>query len=241
MIKKLIGHRYKNRYNWGEFYWTWHPKHWNLSLRLTDRHSEIGDMLIFCPLIFKSYIYLPTRFCQNKESKYGSFGDGKSYGFYVFESIKNFTTLVLCYGKQSKHIEMPWNYEWYSSEILDFNGKVVHYDCKNTRHIPYEIRWKAEDYWKKEVSKQVDYTYKRKNGEIQKRTATIFPTRATYKMRIFPWIKKVYNYVDYSFNDEVGEKTGSWKGGVLASGEIIKDGETPLQAFGRMEKERKFN
>jgi hypothetical protein len=239
LFKKLIGHRYGNRYSWGEFYWTLHPKHWDLSVKLTDSCNSGNDMICFCPLLFKSYIDLPTKFCQPKE--YYSFGDGKSYGFYVYSSIKNFTTLVFQWDKHSKHIEMPWTYKWYSEEILDFDGKVVYYDSVKMRHIPFENRFKSKDFWKKEVAKQVKFKYKLKNGKIQNRIATIFHTRSTYKMRALPWIKKTYNYVDYTFNDEVGEKTGSWKGGVIASSEIIKDGETPLQAFRRMEKERKFN
>lgn len=239
LFKKLIGHCYGNRYSWGEFYWTLHPKHWDLSFKLCEGWGgDNKDLISFSPLLFKIYIHLPTTICQAEE-KWQRF-NGKSYGFYVYTCISNFTTFVFQWGKYSKHIEMPWTYEWYSKEILDFDGEVVYYDSVKMRHIPFKNRWKTEEFWEKEVSKQVDYTYHLKNGEIQNRTATIFHTRNTYTMRGLPWIKKTYNYVDYAFNDEVGEQTGSWKGGVLASSEIIKDGETPLQAFRRMEEERKF-
>jgi hypothetical protein len=44
-IKKLLGHKYDTRFKWGEF--NWHPKfnNWRLGFRLTDRYSEITDMI----------------------------------------------------------------------------------------------------------------------------------------------------------------------------------------------------
>jgi len=42
------------------------------------------------------------------------------------------------------------------------------------------------------------------------------------------------------FNEEVGERTGSWKGGVLGCGYDMKPGETRLECLRRMERERRF-
>ena len=46
--------------------------------------------------------------------------------------------------------------------------------------------------------------------------------------------------IDIDFNDEVGEETGSWKGGCTGCGYTMLDGELPEQTLRRMEKERKF-
>lgn len=46
--------------------------------------------------------------------------------------------------------------------------------------------------------------------------------------------------IDIEFSDEVGERTGSWKGGVLGCGFDMLPGERPVDALRRMELERKF-
>lgn len=46
--------------------------------------------------------------------------------------------------------------------------------------------------------------------------------------------------IDVEFNAEVGERTGSWKGGCIGCGYQMNPNETPLQALRRMEAERKF-
>ena len=83
------------------------------------------------------------------------------------------------------------------------------------------------------------YNYVRRSGEIQERTATIqvetrLWTRWWLPRRLF---KKT---IDVKFNDEVGERTGSWKGGVMGCGYDMLPGELPLQTLRRMEAERKF-
>lgn len=46
-FKMITGHRFDNRYKWGEFYWKLNPKCWNLSLKLTDRYSDNdADLLV---------------------------------------------------------------------------------------------------------------------------------------------------------------------------------------------------
>ena len=83
------------------------------------------------------------------------------------------------------------------------------------------------------------YIYKLKSGELQHRTATI-----TKESRLWtrPWLpyRKLSNYIDVKFSDEVGERTGSWKGGCTGCGYDMLPGETPWQTLRRMESERKF-
>jgi hypothetical protein len=61
----------------------------------------------------------------------------------------------------------------------------------------------------------------------------------TLKLKIDTLLPNVYlQYIE--FNDEVGERTGSWKGGTLGCGYNLLPNETPLECLRRMEKERKF-
>jgi hypothetical protein len=43
-----------------------------------------------------------------------------------------------------------------------------------------------------------------------------------------------------TFNEEIGERVETWKGGTTGCGCDIRTGETPEMTLRRMEKERKF-
>lgn len=84
-----------------------------------------------------------------------------------------------------------------------------------------------------------NYTYTLNSGEIQKREATINVESREWQRPWFP--RRFYKEsIDIEFNGEVGERTGTWKGGVLGCGYNIKEGETPLECLRRMESEREF-
>ena len=84
-----------------------------------------------------------------------------------------------------------------------------------------------------------DYTYHLKSGKVQHRKATINKESREWKR---PWIpKRLYiESIDIEFNGEVGERTGSWKGGTIGCGYDLKEGESPLTCLRRMEVERDF-
>ena len=46
--------------------------------------------------------------------------------------------------------------------------------------------------------------------------------------------------IGVSFDGEVGEETGSWKGGCVGCGYEMLPGEVPLDTLRRMERDRKF-
>lgn len=83
------------------------------------------------------------------------------------------------------------------------------------------------------------YTYTLRSGEVQERTATI-----TEEMRYWtrPWLpyERWQRDIDVLFNKEVGERSGSWKGGVLGCGWAMLPGESALDTLRRMEQEREF-
>ena len=96
------------------------------------------------------------------------------------------------------------------------------------RHREHKILTEPETY---------PYTYTLLNGEVQNRTATI---QVETRLWTRPWIphKLFKRCIDVRFNDEVGERSGSWKGGTIGCGYDMLEGETALQTLRRMEKER---
>jgi len=46
--------------------------------------------------------------------------------------------------------------------------------------------------------------------------------------------------IDISFDQEIGDRAGSYKGGTVGCSYDLKPNETPLECLRRMEKERSF-
>ena len=55
-----------------------------------------------------------------------------------------------------------------------------------------------------------------------------------------PFLNQVIRSIDVQFDKEVGERTGSWKGGTVGCGYEMLPNESPYQCLKRMEQERKF-
>lgn len=83
------------------------------------------------------------------------------------------------------------------------------------------------------------YTYTLRSGEKQLRTATIQKESRSWSRFWLP-SKITRTSIDVKFSDEVGERSGSWKGGVLGCSYEVLPNELPLEALRRMERERKF-
>lgn len=59
----------------------------------------------------------------------------------------------------------------------------------------------------------------------------------------FVWttlFNRVIRSIDVEFDGEVGERTGSWKGGTIGCEYELRPNETPYECLKRMEQERKF-
>lgn len=146
--------------------------------------------------------------------------------------------LVLCWNMKKKFLHMPWDMEWVRTSNLRKDGTWEH-EVNGDRKSFYDDKWK-EIIW----HETYPYTYTLNNGTVQKRTATIKVEEIECRPRWFMWtsiFKSVSKSITVEFSDEVGERTGSWKGGTVGCGYNMKYGELPEQTLRRMEKERKFN
>jgi hypothetical protein len=159
---------------------------------------------------------------------------GPTYGFYFFEDH-----FVVQWGKSTgrprsdpkKFFYLPWSWQHIRHDYLNPDGSLHH------RSGPREYDAPAE------TKESHPYTYVLRNGTVQNRTATINGEEREWRWRWFtwlPWPRQISRVINVSFNDEVGERTGSWKGGTLGCGWEWKHGESMLQALRRMERERKF-
>lgn len=137
--------------------------------------------------------------------------EGPRYGFQFYEDL-----LWIRWGKSTGH------------------GKT---DPRKAIYMPWA--WKHRKHEVLTEPEAHPYTYTLRSGEVQQRTATIKHDRRVWTRWWLPF-RRVSNAIDVTFSDEVGERTGSWKGGTIGCGYQMKPGETPLQTLRRMELERKF-
>lgn len=186
-------------------------------------HIHLGLLNMFFPTPW------PNKRRTIEEAVEFSGQGGKSWGVSYFDRSVHFN-----WGHRCKIFDLPvvsWNFQRH--EVFRPDGSWA----------PHVGSWedKPADGRKEWV---FDYTYTLKSGEVQNRTATVYRERYTHTRkwlwRRLPFATRVRESIHYEFDGEVGERTGSWKGGVWASGEELRPGEAVEQAFRRMERERKF-
>jgi len=130
-------------------------------------------------------------------------------------------------------------FTWYLPFFFwHFDSREVH----TKKHIFEIINDQTEYPWieKNALQETYKYTYILNSGEVQSRQATVYRQRMTWSRKWFPWIKLVHNRINVNFDKEVGERTGSWKGGTMGCDYDINEGECVLSALRRMEETRRF-
>lgn len=194
-------------------------KGWDFNYKVSQYHGEYT--LILSLIYFTFYISLP------EISDYDFNNWDRSWGVYWYGNSINFH-----WGNKHMSWRMPWDWEHVRHEVLFPSGQFLK---------PPKDSWDTEDGRLIEVH---PYTYVLKNGTIQKRLATVYAEEREWRWRWFTWLpypRMIRRSINISFNGEVGEGTGSWKGGTVGCGWDILQGESMLDGLRRMEKERKFS
>lgn len=157
---------------------------------------------------------------------------GPTYGFGFHDQM-----LWLYTGKSTSHkhawvtVPLPWMYKHVRHTYLNQDGSVHHNAGPHEYDAPPESKATHE------------YVYVRGNGEVQRRKATVYGEEHEYRLHYAPWLpwpRQRFRSISVTFDDEVGERTGSWKGGCIACGWDWRRGESQENTLRRMERERKF-
>lgn len=136
--------------------------------------------------------------------------------------------LTLNWGLRRKSFDWPWSLHTiaYEHQMPDGSWR----DVMDRSAEPYEEHW--------------PYTYTLRSGAVQNRTATVSKRRHVLCRRALKslgWPRWSRESIDVQFSDEVGERSGSWKGGTIGCGYELQSGETMHDALRRMERDREFN
>ena len=218
---------------WFSVYW----KKWNKpeGLRFTvspasyfDNRAHIAICLFWVSFYINLPIYSTWDECEYPE-----------YGFYYFEN-----SLVLEYGyghKNKKFIHMPWELDWVRTSRYKKDGTWEH-EVKGGPRKEYNEQQDIWD-WYFIWTKRYPYHYVTKGGTVQDTMATVKIEEREWRPRWFKWTKlfaKVNTTIAVEFDDEMGNRRGSWKGGTTGCSYTMLPGETPYATLKRMERERSF-
>lgn len=115
---------------------------------------------------------------------------------------------------------------------------------KGTRDDPIKLvkmpwQWRHREHKILSEKQTHSYEYHLRSGEIQRRQATIQVESRLWTRPWYPW-RLHKRMIDINFSDEVGERSGSWKGGCTGCSYDMLPHESPLTTLRRMERERKF-
>lgn len=136
----------------------------------------------------------------------------------------------LNWGSKCRVIELPWSWTHVKHEVVAEDGSWVVCDD-----------WKAPDALSRK--QEFDYTYWLDNGTKQNRKAIVYVERREWRWKwltFLPWPRIVRTSINVTFDGEVGERAGSWKGGCIGCGYEMLLGESAEDTLRRMEQHREF-
>lgn len=210
------------RMRWGEL--AFGRSGWALQLCLFDERRFSLNVHLFWVNVWVSLPFL-SRWAWEPEEMMEAWGatyTGEPWG------------LHLRWGARTKIVYMPWrDWVFIAHEVRRADDTWV----------PYVGSWERDKEPDGRATEQHPYRYLTRSGEKQEVTATIHAERWTHRLR---WLRhtRLFQRVRYSinveFSDEVGERRGSWKGGVIGCGYDLLPDETPVECLRRMESERRF-
>lgn len=126
-------------------------------------------------------------------------------------------------------------------------GRCIRRDIYKGPKNLHPIHWRSVDWEPYDYHHIPDYIT-RFEGDFIDYDGEVIP--CTYTVQEFEWRPKwlkwtslfahIKREIDISFSREAGPNKGSWKGGVLGIGHVMKDNETPRECFERFTKEAKL-
>lgn len=238
-VRRFFGHRHDTRFTWGEVA---PHKRMQIGLLYSPAGCSEHNTLILHLLFVSFYIHLPTK----KHGDGCMRGDEPDYGFYTIDNC-----IVFRWGpmrdrkdvEAGKGLKGYWSFGWPWFTMHFVSNEILSLDRQRSLYIR-RPRQESDCAKEREIvalnSELHAYRYTLRSGEVQVRNATIHVTRWTYARKWFPFVKHVNTSIDIVFDQEVGETSGSWKGGCTGCSYAMLDDESPVETLRRMERERVF-
>ncbi|GGY87721.1 hypothetical protein [Shewanella fodinae] len=200
-----------------DFKWGYFAPRFGLELRVNQGgYFDPRYSFSFCFIWGVVHIVLPLKTKRELSC------ECPTYGFYVFEN------------------SIIWRWNWiYKS----WDAPFVSYVFEFYKVLNKDGKWEdgSGSLDNENIDRQeFDYTYQLNSGDIQNRKATCFIEKRQWHRKWLPFIKMTCTQLSVEFDGEVGEKTGTWKGGCIGCNYDMLPKESVEQCLRRMEKEREF-
>ena len=233
-------------------------KTFSLSWKEAD-YDESKPRINISLLWFHLYIYTSQKCAIYDKEKYDYHQGEREYGIMIHNN-----SFWIYNGLKHKAFEFPYTYRFIRHSVLRKNNNWEHDYSKLGRKVNrikdsyYENITMKDGSIKKNYNKDFfdkkwdniifkvvfDYTYVLESGKIQKRKATVKVEEREWRRGFLTWFKwkaKINKYIEIEFDKEVGERAGSWKGGVVGTSyPFLNDTETVIECFRRFEKNKKM-
>lgn len=222
--------------------WSWRP---GLALQLclfSDDDGAGGRVsLNVRMLVAQVFLRLPFRWRKPDELM-------EAWGFCWPWDADGTSTIHFRWGPRSKLVFLPWHPTWMRTSYLLPDGQTWIHELRPR----YRVERVADSLGGHGFSlirdipkweRKYHYRYVLRSGVVQDVTATVRVEERERRWRWFTWLawpRGVQRSIAVDFSGEVGERTGSWKGGTIGCGYTLLPNETPLGCLRRMERERKF-
>ena len=167
-------------------------------------------------------------------SEFRDWEDSNAWGYDILD-----LNLVVQIGRKRWSTLLPFVTSVHVRHELLNHDRSVHW-IRPDRKGEWSSIMDQEREEKKATQEVHPYRYVLNNGEVQERTVTVNFTRTYWRTKWTPFIS-YQDHMDYWFSDEVGEGSGSYKGGVLGSAIKALPGETLEQCVRRLESTVKFS
>lgn len=198
-----------------------------------DNHHWLSFSLFF----FSCFIKLPWK-NHKKGLEYGK--DVTEYGFYMYgEDSYIGDTLTFLFGKKRKSFETPWYLDFHAQYALGRDRRLFRLD-KNESLYDDNLKILFETH---------RFRYKRADGLQQETDAKCTIVRREWRRK---WLKFTSRFgfakqcLDITFEEPLGNSSGSWKGGAVGRDAEITDSEvrnadtlTPLRRYEKKVNETK--
>lgn len=187
-------------------------------IHIHSNDDDLGDRMLFLKF-WRLTVVLPLGIVPHPWPSM----DGPQWSAYASKEFG----LVFHWGLRRKSFDWPWMWHTleYQYQLADGSWK----DVFDRSAKPY--------------TEKHPYTYTLRSGAVQDRMATVQKRRHVICYRAFKrlgWPRWVKESIDVEFDGEVGERTSSWKGGVIGCAYDLRPGETLFMCLRRMERERTF-
>lgn len=229
MKKRLRG-------NWGEVCWSDYT-FWMIKLK---HPSDGWDQTRFRLTIGFWHFFLSLNLW--KTEPWTEFGkESPEYGISFHDDI-----IWIAYGPDSYTINMPWQRSIVRWDLLLPNGQLFH---RNT--YPIKMRLGKENYkaWYhvleiqkpsedmlRTLTRNIKLDHHTKQGKHQIANIRLTGEVREWRWRWFTWLpfpRMIHRVVDCNSDVELGERAGSWKGGMMGWSCEWREDESMEQAFWR--------